>query len=116
MCIADPPVPRSIISTNIVRVVLDETQLTPEYFVTLFTTFPDRLARLKSNKKDNAFTFLNPGTLKAIEIPFPPPDRQLAFRTKIDALEAHRALHDCGALRADEMFSSLSQRAFRGEL
>ncbi len=71
MCIAEPKVDRSIISTNLVRVVLNTKSLLPEYFVSLFTYLPHRLRALKANNKENAFTFLNPRTLKELEIPIP---------------------------------------------
>lgn len=58
MCIANPTVKNSIISTNLVRVVLEPESLLPEYFVSLFTYLPHRLGALKANNKESAFTFL----------------------------------------------------------
>jgi type I restriction enzyme S subunit len=116
MCIAKPPVKKSIISTNLVRVVLDAGSLLPEYFVSLFTYVPHRLGALKANNKDSAFTFLNPKTLKALRIPIPPIGLQEEYRLITQKIEkqvntAASQLNGCDAL-----FLSLSQRAFRGEL
>lgn len=116
MCIAQPPVARSIISTNLVRVVLDTTTLLPEYFVALFTYVPHRLGALKANNKDNAFTFLNPKTLKALEIPIPPMDLQAKFKRLTERTESHAAKMKAQQDGLDDMFASLAQRAFRGEL
>ena len=116
MCIAKPPVPRSIISTNLVRVVLDASTLLPEYFVALFTYVPHRLGALKANNKDNAFTFLNPKTLRALVIPVPPMDLQMRFKLLLESSENHAARMNEHLDGLDEMFSSISQRAFRGEL
>ncbi len=116
MCIAKPPVDRSIISTNLVRVVLDTSTLLPEYFVALFTYVPHRLGALKANNKDNAFTFLNPKTLRGLEIPVPPIDRQLKFKRLTQKIENHVEQMNRQLLGFDQLFSSLAQRAFLGEL
>lgn len=116
MCVAGPVCAHSIISTNLVRVSLDRSKLLPEYFVCLFTYFADRLGALKANNKDDAFTFLNPKTLREIKIPIPEIARQQNFvrvTCKLDGLLA-RAQDQRDGL--SDLFSSLSQRAFRGEL
>lgn len=116
MCIAKPPVSQSIISTDLVRVVLDPATLLPEYFVALFTYVPHRLGALKANNKDNAFTFLNPKTLKALKIPIPPMDLQIKFKRLSQSTESHAEKMNEQLHGLDELFSSLAQRAFRGEL
>lgn len=116
MCIARPPVARSVLSTNLVRVSLDHSKMLPEYFVTLFTSFPDRLSQLRANKKDNAFSFLNPGTLKVLDIPQPDIKRQIEFARRVKALGRTKSLRAQAMEQANELFRALSQRAFRGEL
>lgn len=116
MCIARPPVEKSILSTNLVRVSLDRRKMLPEYFVTLFTSFPDRLSRLRANKKDNAFSFLNPGTLKVLEVPQPGIDLQTEFAKRVSAIAKTKQLRLKAIEMGDELFGTLSQRAFRGEL
>ena len=116
MCIAKPPAERSIISTNLVRVVLNNDTLLPEYFVALFTYVPHRLGALKANNKDNAFTFLNPKTLRSLEIPIPPIGLQLKFKRLAERTKNHLDQLNEQLSGFDELFSSLSQRAFRGEL
>ncbi len=116
MCVAEPACAHSIISTNLVRVSLDQSKLLPEYFVCLFTYFADRLSALKANNKDDAFTFLNPKTLREIKIPIPEIARQRNFvrlTRKLDGLLAKAQDQRDGL---SDLFSSLSQRAFRGEL
>lgn len=116
MCIARPPVARSVLSTNLVRVSLDHSKMIPEYFVTLFTSFPDRLSRLRANKKDNAFSFLNPGTLKVLDIPQPDINLQVEFAKRVKAFAKIKKLRTQAIEQADDLFGALSQRAFRGEL
>lgn len=116
MCIAKPTVEKSIISTNLVRVTLDENSLLPEYFVSLFTYFSHRLGALKANNKENAFTFLNPKTLRASKIPIPPVELQEEYRLFAKKLERQADLAMSQLAGLDDLFASLSQRAFRGEL
>ncbi|WP_338692453.1 restriction endonuclease subunit S [Bradyrhizobium sp. 26S5] len=116
MCIATPTVAKSIISTNLIRVVLDKSSLLPEYFVALFTYFPHRLGALKANNKDNAFTFLNPRTLKTIEIPIPPIELQEKYRRFSQAVERQMSLEREHLAGLKTLFASLSQRAFGNNL
>jgi type I restriction enzyme S subunit len=116
MCIAPISIDKSIISTNLVRVALNQESLISEYFVCLFTYFSHRLGALKANNKDDAFTFLNPGTLKALRIPVPPVETQLEYRAVIRKAEALSRLMSKQADGLGGLFASLSQRAFRGEL
>lgn len=116
MCIAKPTVENSIISTNLVRVALDEGCLLPEYFVSIFTFLPHRLGALKANNKENAFTFLNPKTLRTLRIPIPPIELQDEYRqfTRRIAHQVELGRRQLEGLEG--LFGSLSQRAFRGEL
>ena len=116
MCIAEPRVDKSIISTNLVRVVLDTKSLLPEYFVSLFTHLPHRLGTLKANNKENAFTFLNPRTLKALEIAIPPIELQQEYRVLTHAVKTQVAKAKKQLRETNELFASLSQRAFRRKL
>lgn len=116
MCIAKPTTSRSIISTNLVRVVLDAETILSEYFVALFTYFPHRLGALKANNKDKAFTFLNPKTLKALEIPIPPMEQQIKFKRLSEATDSHFAKMNEQLDGLEDLFLSLAQRAFRGGL
>jgi type I restriction enzyme S subunit len=116
MCIAKPTSSRSIISTNLVRVVLDTDTLLPEYFVALFTYLPHRLGALKANNKDNAFTFLNPKTLKALEIPIPPMELQIKFKRLSEKTANHLVKMNEHLDGLENLFLSLAQRAFRGGL
>ena len=116
MCIAKPTVGNSIISTNLIRVALDKSSLLPEYFVALFTYVPHRLGALKANNKENAFTFLNPKTLTALEIPIPPIELQEQYKRLTGAVEDQVCLEREQLAGLNKLFSSLSQRAFDGKL
>ena len=116
MCIARPNVERSIISTNLVRVSLDTRSLLAEYFVALFTYLPHRLGTLKANNKDSAFTFMNPKTLRSLEIPIPPKSLQKDYRDLVDAVGTLKRRAEKHHRGLEELLGSLYQRAFYGQL
>ncbi|AWZ20553.1 restriction modification system DNA specificity domain [Roseovarius sp. TM1035] len=116
MCIASTSEERSIISTNLIRVALDPASLTAEYFVSLFSYLPGRVGALKANNKDDAFTFLNPKTLKEIEIPIPDMTQQKRFVSILHRVQHSIRRQGDQLAGFSDLFSSLSQRAFRGEL
>jgi len=115
MCIAKPKVNKSIISTNLVRVVLNETTMLPDYFVSLFTFAPHRIGSLKTNKKDKAFTFLNPKTLKNLKIPVPPIDLQLKYRHLSEKLVDFVDGTEKQSQGYGDLYSSLAHRMFHGD-
>jgi hypothetical protein len=95
---------------------LDHTTLLPEYFVCLFTFFADRLDALRANNKDDAFTFLNPKTLREVKIPIPRIEIQRRFVLVKRVLKGLSTTQQDQQKDLSDLFSSLSQLAFRGEL
>jgi restriction endonuclease S subunit len=74
------------------------------------------LGALKANNKDSAFTFLNPKTLKALRIPIPPIGLQEEYRLITQKVEKQVSTAASQLEGFNALLSSLSQRAFRGEL
>src|SRR5258708_36913480 len=80
---------RSIMHSNLIRLALDRSVVIPEYFVVLMTWFGSRVAKLKTGQED-AYTFMNTGTLAELPIPLPPIDEQNRFRNLIKRLRQSR--------------------------
>lgn len=116
MCIVETQYKNSIISTNLVRVVLNKEKLLPDYFVGLFSYFADRVGSLRVNQKENAFSFLNPTVLKGLPIPVPPIKTQTAYSNIVRARKEIIHKNNVTALESDILFHSLVARAFKGEL
>ena len=91
MCVARPLAKRSIIGTNLIRVSLDSARMIPEYFTMLLTLFGSEITRLKANPKENAYSFLNTGALKELEIPVPDMQAQRSFFTWVEHVRRVRA-------------------------
>lgn len=102
---------RSIMHSNLIRLALNRNLVAPEYFVTLMTWFGSRVAKLKTGQED-AYTFMNTGTLAELPIPLPPPDTQKRFISFVRQHEQLRATHVEALRQADHLFKTLLNRAF----
>ena len=104
---------KSIIHSNLIRLSLNRERLAPEYFVILMTYFGRRVARLKTGQEE-AYTFMNTGTLEELPIPLPPVPEQKKFLELLRQHEAFRATQVEALRQADHLFQSLLHRAFNG--
>ncbi len=102
---------RSIMHSNLIRLALNRALVAPEYFVTLMTWFGSRVAKLKTGQED-AYTFMNTGTLAELPIPLPPADAQKRFVSFVRQHEQLRATHVESLRQADHLFQTLLHQAF----
>lgn len=116
MCVARPQRAPSIIGTNLIRVSLNPEKMLPEYMAGLFTFFSGRLAGLKANGKDDAYSFMKTGVLREITVPLPPIAQQRRYREASDRISAATRRLEHSSKESQQLFGALSQRAFRGEL
>jgi type I restriction enzyme S subunit len=116
MCVARPRAKRSIIGTNLIRVSLDSAKVMPEYFTMLLTLFGSQITRLKANSKEDAYSFLNTGALKELEIPVPDMRTQQAFFAWVEGVRKVQTRMETALSETDHLFNSLVQHAFSGEL
>jgi len=105
--------PRSIISTNLIRVRFNE-KLYPEYFVSLMTYCKGRVGNLKTGP-DGAFTHMNTGVLSNLEFPYPPLELQRKYnQTHQNVMKLIDKYNNYGH-RIDETFYAINQKAFLGK-
>jgi type I restriction enzyme S subunit len=116
MCVARPQRAPSIIGTNLIRVSLNPEKMLPEYMAGLFTFFSGRLAGLKANGKDDAYSFMKTGVLREITVPLPPIAQQRRYREASDRISAATRRLEHSSEESQQLFGALSQRAFRGDL
>ncbi|EKA7349196.1 restriction endonuclease subunit S [Vibrio vulnificus] len=103
---------RSLISTNLIRVRFSE-DLLPEFFVALMTYCKGRVGRLKTGP-DGSFTHMNTGILDKLEFPYPPVELQRKFLKLLADTEKY--LDKMPPSQLNDLFNSLSQKAFSGQL
>src|SRR5581483_5506116 len=115
VCVAYPS-SVSIIGTNLVKITLDTSQISPEYFTTLFTFFSDRIGNLRASGEGNSYSFLNPATLVTLQIPVPPRSLQNKFITSLVEMRRQVNIQKQSRHHFDTLFQSLLSHAFSGEL
>lgn len=97
----------------LLRVV--NTNMTSEYLVWAFN-MPRMQIELLKFQTGTALKQLPIGNLKRVEIPIPPIDVQKKFSSIAKQLNCSRVKHQESADKIDNLFHSLQQRAFKGEL
>jgi type I restriction enzyme S subunit len=114
MCVARTGGVKSIINTNLIRLRFGP-RLLPLYFVSLMTYCKGRVGRLKTGE-DGSFTHMNTGILDTLKFPYPPRDLQNQFAAIVESMEKQKLRQSAQLAELDMLFTSLQQRAFRGEL
>ena len=97
--------------SNLIRLALDHSRILPDYYVALMIWFGSRLAKLKTRQED-AYTFMNTGTLAELPIPLPPIEEQKKFLAIVRRHDQLRATHVEALRQADHLFQTLLHQAF----
>ena len=74
-----------------------------------------RVGRLKTGP-DGAFTHMNTGILDSLSFPYPPLPLQKQFAPIVEKIEAIKIKYQASLEELKNLYGSLSQRAFIGEL
>jgi type I restriction enzyme S subunit len=115
MCVLKTKQPKSIISTNLIRLRLNSETLLPIYFVSLMTFFKGRVGRLKTGA-DGGFTHMNTTVLDKLLFPYPSPKLQLEYSNIVDKTEEIRQQFQVSLKELENLYRCISQKAFSGEL
>lgn len=115
MCVLQSGFAKSIISTNLIRVRLNTNLLLPIHFVSLMKYCKNRMARLRTGS-DDTFTHMNTGILDGLKFPVPPLKLQTKFAQIVEKVEALKAQYQQSLQEFENLYGSLSQKAFKGEL
>lgn len=86
------------------------------YYLVKQLNYPSVFKRLILLNSGSAQPQLSATTLKQFEVSIPPLALQNQFAQRIEAIESQKAQAEESLTRAEELFGSLLQRAFRGEL
>jgi len=115
MCIVSPSTHDSIISTNLIRLSLDQSKVQPIYFISLMTYFKGRVGNLKTGQ-DGSYTFMNTKVLNDLKIPLPPIELQDQFVEIVKQVKTLKICQKQSKHQIDTLFNALMQKAFKGEL
>jgi type I restriction enzyme S subunit len=114
MCIVKTNAKKSVISSNLIRLRLGE-NLLPIYFYSLMRYCQSRVIKLKHGNED-AYTHMSTGILDEIKFPYPPMELQTQFAQIVEKTEALKSQYQQSLQELENLYGSLSQKAFRGEL
>jgi len=112
MCVVETKHGRSLLSTNLIKLSLRNTDLLPLFFVYLMKFFSKRLGRLKTGGEDG-FTHMNTGVLDRLEIYAPSLDLQHLFENKIKLINALKA--KINVEQSEVLFQALLHQVFKGD-
>lgn len=101
---------------NVALLKLNQSIITPRY-LEHYLNFPSRRNRiLELNSSGGAQQFLSLGQIKNIDIPVPPMELQKSFSEIVEKSEVLKAQLKSSLIDLENLYGSLSQRAFKGEL
>ncbi|QXJ22442.1 restriction endonuclease subunit S [Actinomadura graeca] len=114
--IARPGANKWAFDSHLMRIRLNESLLLPEFLQAFLRSNGGRRIFLKASRRSAVQFNINAKEMSALEIPAPPLAYQQEFAMRLREVEVVRTLHQSRAEGVDELFKSLQQRAFRGEL
>ncbi|MCW3094721.1 MAG: EcoKI restriction-modification system protein HsdS [Chthonomonadaceae bacterium] len=109
-------IPEAINTKHLCCITLNQMKCLPEFLHAAFLNHPDILRQLGVRTKGAVMPGLNMGIIKDLELPLPPIELQEEFKRIVDLGMTSRIDLEDSQEAVEELFSSIQQRAFRGEL
>jgi len=97
------------------RVRVNKSVLTPEYMQSYFY-WMSKLGGLRSSTSEVTFSHLTAEKLKKLEVPTPPINLQNKYSEHLLVLDKQKQQAQASLKKSEELFNSLLQKAFKGEL
>ena len=108
-------IPPAINTKHLCCITLDQDRCLPEFLWACLRFHPDVLRQLGATR-GAVMPGLNMGVIKRAEVPLPPLEVQKRFARSKEDVDQQVESSTTHLSRLDELFASLRQRAFRGEL
>ncbi len=105
-----------IINQALLKVSLDQSKMTNHFFTYHFRQKNFRETFFDANRGAGIPNFPPMSEFKRFPFIVPPIEVQNQFEMRVQAIEAQKALAQTSLAKAEELFNSLLQRAFKGEL
>jgi len=106
----------AINSKHLCCITLDQSKCLPEFLQACLLHHPDVLRQLWGKIKGAIMPGLNMRIIKELEIPLPPVQLQERFRQIVASITASRTTYQESEAGIENLFLTLLQRAFRGNL
>jgi type I restriction enzyme S subunit len=105
-----------VFESNMMRMRLDTDRVHPRFLVAMLQTQHVRTQILRQERAAVNQSSINQEDVRSFKFPLPPIGLQRRYAERVPLVLKLRDFHTDQAARADDLFSSLVQRAFRGEL
>lgn len=109
-------IPLAINTKHLCCITLDQTSCLPAYLHSYFLHHPLARHYLTQTAKGAVMDGLNMEIIRQVPLRLPPLSLQQRFHERLVAIESMCKTHATSANELDNLFASLQQRAFRGEL
>lgn len=109
-------IPRAINTKHLCCITLDQRQADPAYIHAYFLHHSMAARHLRQTTKGSIMAGLNMGIIKAMPVVVPPVELQNKFANRVAAVESLKNAHRAQLGKHDNLFLSLQDRAFKGEL
>ncbi|MBK9260593.1 MAG: restriction endonuclease subunit S [Polyangiaceae bacterium] len=109
-------IPTAITSKHLATLSLNRDLVEPEFIAQALHEHPGVVAQIEQANRGAIMSGLNLGIIRALTVRLPPLDVQRRFAMFTAKTRKLAQDNDCGLVVSDHLFSSLVDRAFRGEL
>ncbi len=109
-------IPEAITTKHLATITCNKELIHPEVLSFAIHSDPLVIRQIKSFNKGAIMDGLNLGIIRKLEINLPPMAEQLRFVSMLQKAKAIEAKSQTPNVSGEDLFQSLSQRAFRGEL
>ncbi|MEL6593708.1 MAG: restriction endonuclease subunit S, partial [Bacteroidota bacterium] len=106
----------AINTKHLAAITLNKDIANPEFIAFALRSDPYIMRQIKKQGKGAVMTGLNLTIIKGLKLLLPPISLQNQFASRIQAIEAQKAQAQASLAQAEDLFNSLLQRAFKGEL
>ena len=116
-CALVPPLPEpTVFESNMMRFSLKRDLVEPGYLVQFLQTRYVKSQIMSAAKNAANQSSINQRDVRGIQVSIPPIFKQRDYLSRVSAITSLKEAHRTHLAHLDELFASLQQRAFRGEL
>lgn len=107
---------RVVFESNMMRIKFDKTKVNNAFLLPMLSSQHLKNQILNSSKDAVNQSSINQKDVNSYSIPLPPITLQNKFADRVNEIEKQKALAEQSLKKSDDLFNSLLQRAFKGEL
>ena len=104
-----------IINPRLMKITPDEKIIRPD-FLKILLQGSASIIQMKNQSRGGTMDIVNVGIMRKIKLPVPPIALQTQFSERVAIIEQQKAIAHASLEKSEQLFNSLLQKAFKGEL